>query len=145
MQTPTSIKGLKAVLKALGFKAALDGVDVSSPDVKNVVVQHIEWKSQEDPNAFSLRRKKALDLVNLFNWSSVLRAQNTEIPAPEGTEAEVFTMPVKKGKRTFVIHSPTRTVELAAEADKLATKLDVPSLPTSVRLALAEAADLLNR
>lgn len=150
MQVPSSLNGLKAVLKGLGFPGAIDGVDVASPNAAQQVLDHIEWKANEDPNGYATKRKRASDLVRLFDWSSVVKADAdgpVTIPAPEGTEVEVFTPPKKTGKKKFVIHSPTRTIELQADLsamlDDMVERLSKTPLPASVSFLLEEAAELL--
>lgn len=145
MQVPTSFKGLKFSLKSLGFEGAAEGLDVSQPNAKQMVVDHINWQAEADPNGMALRRKKAMDLVNLFDWASVVRAGHKEILAPEGAETEVFTKPKKTGKKTYIIHSPDRSIELAAEADDLADSVSSRALPVAVKEAVEVAASLLSR
>lgn len=118
MQTPTSLTGLRAALKALGFGSALDGLDVGAENAKQTAIAQVEWVCSKKPAAFVQRRMKALHLINLFDWSTVVKAVQQEVPAPDGTKMDVFSKPKKTGHKRYQVKSPTRTVELLAEVER---------------------------
>lgn len=57
MQLPSTLDGLKAQLKALGYPTVLDGVDLSTPLVKDMLIAQMRW---EFTNARSAPGNKGL-------------------------------------------------------------------------------------
>lgn len=70
MQVPTTLEGLRKVLRSLGYGDVVAGLDGEDPEAKQHLMQQIAWKWEQSAQNMqdNARRKKALSYIERFPW-----------------------------------------------------------------------------
>ena len=153
MRVPTTIDGLRKVLRSLGFGDVVTGIDVADPAAKQHLMDQIAWKFEQSSQTMQddARRKKALSYVKRFPWGNMsdvslcgalsalsdLAALLDEEMVLEPVEVEEYIDDDEDGETEAIL---IQRAALALEAAQitLAPELslpDFPGLPDLVELA----------
>jgi hypothetical protein len=117
MQLPTTIEGMKAVLRDLGYPKVLDGVDLNSPNLKDDTIARIKWEFEQEGGEKELTSvsdlEKAISLVERFPWAPPVPPGHL---APNTMESSVETLPAPK-------NAPPPTIMKIVDFDKPAQEI----------------------
>jgi len=72
MQVPSTVQGLRNVLRSLGYTDVLTGLDLSDPGAKDHCREQIQWAFDQSAQTSqdAARCKKALSYIDRFPWPS---------------------------------------------------------------------------
>lgn len=67
---PTSLEGLDAALRNLGFSGSTIGVDISDPEARVLCKDHVTWLFEQGPQHSQDRKRMeaALSMIDRFEW-----------------------------------------------------------------------------